>query len=419
MYINYFVIKVGGEVVISNYVSLVHFAGLCYLSDSLLIFRRIIMEGLRSRQSLVDLGSIPKMSVDGVFSDEHKNIYFVPEFFVKEKIPGFYKKCSNSIFIKANSESLYVYNMEYRGDVSIFEYESSKTFAVDFIERIEDTQKLKSKISAIGDVLKVVTHPLTGVAVMVYKETYDLLDRFKIEAIDFMPEVVVSLDHIGSSYFYTTGHGSLYNNTLKDDSINEDAHVIEAQDQTSSRKIFLNEDGTDLYRPSKFRLGDSFGNIELSDSIKQRYDCVMNVQKVFLSELSLGNISFSYKKKQICQEDFNSVICSSKAYHKVIFGDARDNSITFDPFSLYHVIGGKGADQYMFVNSYANKVILDFDGAEGDRMHLPDYLYKTPEEAVGALYHNNGMAILPIGDLGSVILPDLVADIRPEDIVIY
>ena len=152
---------------------------------------------------------------------------------------------------------------------------------------------------------------------------------------------------------------------------------------------------------------------------QHRYDCKENVQRIYLAEFALGNISFTYKDKQIYQSEFNKESCSSKAHHKVIFGDTRDNAITFDPFSLYHVIGGKGADQYKFVNSYANKVILDFDGSEGDRMHLPDYLYKTPEEAVGALYHNNGMAILPIGDLGSVILPDLIAGIGPKDIIIY
>lgn len=338
---------------------------------------------------------------------------------MKQDVPNWDTKCTNSISIKATSESLYVYNIEYRGAVSIFEYESSKTFAIDFIERLKDAQKLKSKIRALDDVLKVVLHPLTGVAVMVYKETYDLLNRFEIEAIDFPAEVTVSVDHIDPSYFYTTGHGSLYNNSLKDDSINEGVHVIEVQDQISSREIFLNEDGTTAYRPSKHMLGGSFGNIELSSSTQHRYECKENVQRIYLAEFALGNISFTYKDKQICQSEFNKESCSSEAHHKVIFGDARDNAITFDPFSLYHVISGKGADQYKFVNSYANKVILDFDGSEGDRMHLPNYLYKTAQAAVDAVYYRNDIAILPIGDLGSVILPDLIAEIRPEDIVIY
>ncbi|MBP9791988.1 MAG: hypothetical protein KBC27_02135 [Rickettsiales bacterium] len=103
----------------------------------------------------------------------------------------------------------------------------------------------------------------------------------------------------------------------------------------------------------------------------------------------------------------------------MIIGDTRDNSITFDPFSLYHVIGGKGADQYIFTNSYANKIILDFNGADGDRIHLSNYLYKTSTDAMNAVYYKNDMAILLIGDLGSVILPDLIAEIMPEDIIIY
>jgi hypothetical protein len=405
----------------SKHALLVHLSGLQYDSDSLHLFHSILSTGFRSRNSLVDLGVIPKHSVKGIFSDEHQNIYFFPETFFKKNpsICPTEQTCLNTIYIKAQ-DTVSVYNCQYRGDVSIFEYEASKISISNFLKQFESAQELKNKITTSGleEIIDVVTHPLTGAPVMINKGTKKLLELFDLEDPDYGPEVIIPKDHIHPSSFYTTGHGYLYNSTLNG-SVNIEAPIIEVPEMAHSRGLFLNNDGTEVYRPSKHHLESDFGNIELSSEVEYRYKCNRNVTKIFLSNVLSGNISFSYIDKQICTDDSVSVSCESKAYHKVIIGDTRDNSITFDPFSLYHVIGGKGSDQYIFTNSYANKIILDFNGADGDRMHLPDYLYKTATDAVNAVYYKGDMAILPIGDLGSVILPDLIAEITPEDIIIY
>lgn len=47
----------------SEHINLIHNAGLCYDADSTLLFRKIVKEGLKSRQFLINSGVLPRMSV--------------------------------------------------------------------------------------------------------------------------------------------------------------------------------------------------------------------------------------------------------------------------------------------------------------------------------------------------------------------
>ncbi|MBP9791989.1 MAG: hypothetical protein KBC27_02140 [Rickettsiales bacterium] len=86
------------------------------------------------------------------------------------------------------------------------------------------------------------------VPILINKDTQKLLGLFNLDDSEYGPEVIIPKNHIHPSSFYTTGHGHLYNSTL---SVNIEAPIIELPELAHSRGLFLNNEGTELYRPSK------------------------------------------------------------------------------------------------------------------------------------------------------------------------
>jgi hypothetical protein len=391
-----------------------HSAGYCYEKNSLSLFNNIIKTGLQSRNSLISKKIIPNFSVKGIFSDEHTNIYFSPTINDDNGI------CENTIYIKS-SEQNNVFNACYRGTTSIFEYEASKISVADFLKNEDKYSALSKKITSnnLDKVIFIIKHPLTNAPLLINKNIIPI--PYEYDCDSYNEEVPISLNHISSYYFYKTGHKNLYNNTLKDNDINEESPTITPADQIPQmqRKIFTNNEGTKSYRPSRDYISDEFGNIMLSKKHDTRYSCDDKVDKIYLDKFSNGNIEFTHNDGLICTNTFDTYTCNFKSKQTTIIGDNRDNKILFDPYLPCHVIGGKGADSFIFTYSYANKVIIDFNSQEGDKIHLPDYLYKTPEEALSAVYYKESVAILPIGDLGSIIFADYIAEIMLTDIIIY
>lgn len=376
----------------------------------------ILNTGLKCRSMLTKEGIFKPAPVQGVFSDEHDNIYF----WASQHSIDF--KRDTVFAVKVDANNVYVYNTAHRGDASYFEYEASKMPLNEYLKKEEEFQLLSKKLHEGGlkQKVEVVAHQLTAEPVLINKEQFPINPYWLKK---YSPEVPLNFAQITPEYFY--GYPQFSSNGTLDFIIN-DTVITCPTPPSIERGIFLEDEGKEHYIPSKNYIAEDFGAISLTMG-PERYRCE-NIERVFIAARSSPNIHFNQTQyKSTCYQYYidseGEKRCEEWSQYgkerKIIIGDTRDNTIKLDQFNPNLVLGKEGADTFILSHSHWSSVILDFNNSENDKLLFPMSLYNTPEEVLSHIVYKDNIAIILLGDLGSLLLPDLNEAITTGDIILY
>jgi hypothetical protein len=351
--------------------------------------------GLKSKSQLIKEGVRQQEPVQGIFSDEHDNIYF---WGVKDYGPDDRIKYS----VKVDPDNTYVYNAQFRGSVDYFLYQASRMTLSNFLDKNAKSRELNAKITEGGldKKVEVINHPLTAEPVLINIEQTPI-PTYCLEG--YGAEVAYNSNIIPSTNFAV--YPQITNGTMTL-VVNDSAPIINVPDAIN-RGIYLDDSGSDYYVPTREFISDDYGKIYLVTGIEERYStpryaCNHNARVTITPDQAHDIIS-------PVNNDYTGASCYQGWYDGfnekiVIIADARNNTIRPDHKLGSTIYGKKGADKFIFSQSFESHVVVDYSSKEGDILAFPRSLYKTSEEVLAHTFEQGGMTIIPLGDLGSVVL---------------
>lgn len=353
------------------------------------IYPSILKDGLKSKAQLIKEGLIDPLPVKGIFSDEHKNIYF---WATLDNINLQYK---NIVAINVDPSEVYVFNSQLRGAVAYFEYEASKMTLKEYLEKKEKYDQLEESISNSTEQYRVIEHSLTAEPIIIQSARSNN-KNFGFMYDGYSAEVLIPASNIPSSYFSLYTKINNENDTTRE-LISQNNTLIYNAPKSGVRGIFLNDDGSESYIPSRDRIEGDFGKIVLTQGAYHpafahslRYGCDESPKEYYASTRFL---------KVESHGNWDAI---------VVKGDDKSNSVYLSPSTETRIfIGKEGADKLFVDQTDWPTIFVDFTPSEGDKIAFPSYLYPSTADIISNITYKNGMAIIPTSDLGSLILPNI------------